>query len=339
MARKESLIEYATKRGVSRRAFLKFCAATSAALALPSGSSKLMAAALASSPRPSVIWLSFQECTGCTESLTRSYQPTVESLILDHLSLDYHHTLQAAAGAAAEQARYDAMSQSYGNYVLVVDGAIPTADGGAWSTIAGVTNLHMLAETAEGAALIIGVGTCAAFGGLPAARAVFRANPNQSGASGVDELMSRKLIAERPLVNIPGCPPIPEAITGVIAHYLAFGTLPDLDARKRPLAYFGTTIHDACPRRTSFQKKYFAKAFDDEAARNGACLFELGCRGPSTHSACPKQRWNGDTSFPVHSGHGCLGCSEPSFWDQGLAVGGGKFVSSSFYPDFPPSSP
>jgi hydrogenase small subunit len=341
MTKKEPLMEYLSKRGVSRRSFLKFCAVTSSALALPAGAAKVMANALAAAPRPSVIWLSFQECTGCTESLTRAYEPTVESLILDQLSLDYHHTLQAAAGEAAEKSRLDAMQQNYGSYVLVVDGAIPTADGGAWSTIAGMTNVQMLRETVEGAAVVIAVGTCAAFGGLPAAAAVYQASPNQSGASGVADLMSQGQVAQQPLVNVPGCPPVPEVITGVVAHYLTFGTLPELDQHQRPLAFFGSSVHDACPRRGNFSAGYFAKAFDDDAARNGACLFELGCRGPETHNACPQQRWNGGTSFPVHSGHGCLGCSEPDFWDKGMRVASVSsastaFAGSSFYPDVRP---
>ena len=330
MSNNESLSTYLASRGVSRRAFLKFCAVTSSTLALPMGSGRFMAEALAASPRPSVIWLSFQECTGCTESLTRSFEPSVETLILDHLSLDYHHTLQAAAGERAEDARREAMAANAGAYVLVVDGAVPTRDDGEWSTIAGETNLQMLAETLADAALVIAVGTCAAFGGLPAAA------PNPSLASGVDALMTQGSVAQKPLVNVPGCPPVPGVITGVIAYYLAYASLPELDARKRPLAYYGSSVHDTCPRRENFLNGYFAKAYDDAAARNGACLFELGCRGPTTHNACPTQRWNGGASFPMHSGHGCLGCSEPSFWDRALALDGASFEGSSFYPDLPP---
>ncbi len=61
----------------------------------------------------------------------------------------------------------------------------------------------------------------------------------------------------------------------------------------------------------------FAKSFDDEGARQGWCLFELGCKGPVTHNACASLKWNGGTSFPIESGHGCIGCSEPDFWDKG----------------------
>jgi hydrogenase small subunit len=167
------------RRGLSRRAFLKFCTVTASALALPPEAARVMAQTLAST-RPTVIWLSFQECTGCTESVTRSYTPTLESLILSQISLDYHHTLQWAAGTAAEAVREsitDPASPVYGKYVLVVDGSIPSGDKAYWSAIAGVSNREMFLDAARGAALIVAVGTCAAFGGLPAA------SPNPSGAA------------------------------------------------------------------------------------------------------------------------------------------------------------
>jgi hydrogenase small subunit len=106
-------------------------------------------------------------------------------------------------------------------------------------------------------------------------------------------------------------------ITGVLAHYLTFGALPELDELGRPKSFYGETIHDRCYRRPFYDQGKFAKTFDDEGARNGWCLFELGCKGPTTHNACATTKWNGATSFPIESGHGCLGCSEPHFWDAG----------------------
>jgi len=293
------------EQGVSRRGFLKFCATTASLMALPPSMVPAIAKALESARRPSVIWLSFQECTGCTESLTRSHAPTVEGLIFDNISLDYHHTLQAAAGHAAEAAREAAMEENKGKYLLVVDGSIPLGNPG-YSTIAGISNLEMLKEVAEHAAAIIAVGTCAAYGGLP------HANPNPTGAVSVEEI-----IKDKPIVNVPGCPPIPVVITGVLAHFLTFGKLPELDHLGRPLAFYGNNIHDRCYRRPFYDKGLFANTFDDEGARKGWCLFKLGCKGPVTYNACATTKWNDGTSFPIEAGHGCLGCSEPNFWDMG----------------------
>jgi len=212
----------------------------------------------------------------------------------------------AAAGHQAEEARHAAMKDNAGKYLLVVDGSIPLGLDGAYSCIGGRSNVDILKEAAEGAAAIIAMGSCASYGGIP------KANPNPTGAVSVSDI-----IKDKPIVNIPGCPPIPVVMTGVLAHYLTFGSLPELDEKGRPKAFFGETIHDRCYRRPFYDQGKFAKTFDDEGARQGWCLFELGCKGPVTYNACATVKWNGGTSWPVESGHGCLGCSEPDFWDAG----------------------
>lgn len=297
--------------GISRRAFLKYCMSLTSMMALPVSLAPVMARTLERIKRQSVIWLSFQECTGCTESLTRSHAPTIEDLIFNFISLDYHHTLQTASGEAAEAARKTAMESSRGRYLLIVDGSVPVNDSGVYSTIAGITNLDMLGTCTRDAAAIIAVGSCAAFGGLP------QADPNPTGAASVGELMERGMIAHKPLVNISGCPPLPKAISGTLAYYLMFNHFPKLDELKRPLAVYGNTVHDRCSRLHFYEQKKFAKSFDDEGARKGWCLYELGCKGPLTHNACATVKWNRGTSYPIESGHPCLGCSEPGFWDKG----------------------
>ncbi len=314
----ETLLDVLRRRGISRRSFLKFCAAATSLMALPPAMTSAVAEALAKARRPSVIWLSFQECTGCTESLTRSHSPTLENLIFDAISLDYHETLLAAAGTAAESARVNAMKEAWGKYLLLIDGSVSTKDGGIYSTVAGKTNLETLKEAAAGAAAIVSVGTCSSYGGLP------HANPNPTGAVAVSDI-----IKDKPIINVPGCPPIPVVITGVLTYYLTFGTLPELDDLGRPKSFYGESIHDRCYRRPFYDQGKFAKTFDDEGARNGWCLFELGCKGPITHNACATTKWNQGTSFPIQSGHGCLGCSEPDFWDAGSFY---KTLSTPIHP-------
>lgn len=301
-----TLGEALSRRGISRRAFLKYSSYLASIMALPASASQAIAQGLAKAHRQSVIWLSFQECTGCTESITRSYSPTLEDLIFDLISLDYHHTLMSVSGEAAEKAREAAMKENKGKYIVVVDGSVPMKDGGVYSTIAGRTNLEMLQETARDALAIVSVGTCAAFGGIPLA------NPNPTGAAAISDI-----IKDKPVINIPGCPPIPEAMTGTLAYLLSFGKLPEVDHLGRPKAFFGETIHDRCYRRPFYERGMFAETFDDEGARKGWCLYKVGCKGPIAYNACATLKWNGGTSFPIQSGHGCLGCSEPHFWDKG----------------------
>ena len=301
----ESLGKALSSNGISRRGFIKYCSTLASLLALHPSMASKVAQSLEKAQRPSVIWLHFQECTGCTESLTRSHAPTVESLIFDYISLDYHETLLAAAGDAAEKAMEEAIHAHKGKYLLVVEGSIPL-DNPGFSTVAGQSNLDVLKRTAKDAAAIVAVGSCASFGGLP------NADPNPTGAVSVSDIIKDKAI-----INISGCPPIPVVITGVLAHFLIFGVLPDLDEFGRPKTFYATTIHDRCSRRTFYDKGLFAESFDDEGAKQGWCLYRLGCKGPTTHNACATVKWNDQTSWPVEAGHGCLGCSEPKFWDGG----------------------
>jgi hydrogenase small subunit len=197
------------------------------------------------------------------------------------------------------------MKDNWGSYLLIVDGSIPTGNPG-YGTIAGVSNLDMLQEAAKGAAAIVALGSCAAFGGIPMAR------PDPTGAVPVSAI-----VKDKPIVNVPGCPPIPVVITGVLMQYLTFGKLPELDALGRPKAFYGQTVHDRCYRRPFYERGEFAETFDDEGARKGWCLYKLGCKGPTTYNACATVKWNDGVSFPIEAGHGCIGCSEPRFWDAG----------------------
>ena len=308
-----SVYDDLNRQGVSRRSFLNYCSYMASLLALPPSAASAIAQTLTTSPRPSVIWLSVQECTGCSESLLRSFEPTLEGLIFDQFSLDYHHVLQAAAGAAAEEARDQAIRRNYGKYVLIVDGGIPMGQGGVLSTTGGKSGLELVRTAARGAALIVAVGSCAAYGGIPAAAP----NPTDSGGA-LDAL--RALIDQgaikAPIINVPGCPPVPEVMTGVIVYFLTYGRSPPLDDLGRPVPFFGRTVHDDCPRLPFFNQGLFAQTFDDEGARKGYCLKDLGCKGPTTFNACTTVKWNEKTSFPMFSGHGCLGCAQPKFWDR-----------------------
>ncbi len=309
MRKEQTLGEVLAAKGVSRRGFMKFCAATTTLMALPPTMVPQVAAALESARRPSVIWLPFQECTGCTESITRSHAPSIEGLIFDTISLDYQETLMAAAGHQADEALAEAMQSNFGKYILCVDGSIPTKDK-AFSCVAGKSSYDTFVEAAKGAAAIVAIGSCSSFGGIPAAL------PNPTGAKSATDVLTEAGI-DKPVINISGCPPIPTAITGVLAQYLTFGTLPELDHLNRPKAFFGQNIHDRCYRRPFYERGQFAETFDDEGAKKGWCLFKVGCKGPVTYNACATIKWNGGAGFPIEAGHGCLGCSEPGFWDWG----------------------
>jgi hydrogenase small subunit len=263
-----------------------------------------VAEALAQQKRPSVIWLQLQECTGCVESVLRTAEPTIGDLVLDIVSLDYQHTLMAAAGHQSESALASAMAANRNEYLLVVTGSVPLKAGGIYTTIGGRTAEEILREAGRGAKAVLAVGACAHWGSVQAAR------PNPTGAVGVDAIIRNK-----PVVNIAGCPPIGDVVTATIVHYLTFGRMPALDGDGRPLFAYGARIHDQCPKRANFDAGQFVERFDDEAARKGWCLYHVGCKGPATYSPCPIFLWNTRTSWPIGAGHPCLGCTERHFWD------------------------
>jgi len=300
----DSLGEHLERTGVSRRDFLEFCGQMSVVLGLGSLGAPKVAHALETVKRPSVIWIQLQECTGCVESVVRTASPTIGDLVLDLVSLDYSHTLMAASGQAAEDALQKAMKDNFGKYVLVVTGSVPLNEGGIYLTIGGRTAHTVLEEAAKGAAAVIAVGACAHWGSVQAAR------PNPTGAVGV-----REIVKDKPVLNIAGCPPIADVVTATVVHYLTFNRLPDADPEGRPLFAYGARIHDQCPRRANFDAGQFVEKFDDENARKGWCLYQVGCKGPATFSPCPILQWNDTTSWPIGAGHPCLGCTEPHFWD------------------------
>ena len=300
----QSLGDHLAERGVSRRDFLEFCGSMCAVLGISSTMLPKVAAQLEAIKRPSIIWLQLQECTGCVESVLRTAEPSIGDLVLDMVSLDYQHTLMAGAGEAVERAKADAMAANKGKYILVVTGSIPLEANGMYLTIGGRTGREILEEAARDAAAIVGVGACAHFGSVQAAR------PNPTGAVGIN-----KIITDKPVVNIAGCPPIGDVVTATLVHFLTFGRLPEMDSEGRPLFAYGKRIHDQCTRRAHFDAGQYVEVFDDEAARKGWCLYKVGCKGPEVFSPCPIFQWNTRTSWPIGAGHPCIGCTEPYFWD------------------------
>jgi len=285
---------------LDRRSFLKICTLAAAAVGLPYSAGVKMAEAAAAGKKPSVIWLSFQECTGCTETLLRTRHPGLAELILDLVSLDYHEALMVPSGHLAEEARMAAMEANKGKFILVTEGAIPTKDGGIYCKVGGQTAVDMVTEAAEMAGAIIAIGSCASFGGIPAA------DPNPTGAKGTPGILEGKTV-----VTIPGCPANPYNFLGVVLQYATFGTLPALDEKARPNFAYGRTIHEHCPRRAHFDAGRFVQVFGDEDHRQGHCLYKMGCKGPATHANCSTQHFGEVVdAWPIGLGHPCVGCTE-----------------------------
>lgn len=273
-------------------------------LALPASFTPMVARAAELTDRVPVIWLHMAECTGCSESLLRSDTPTIDSLIFDYISLEYHETVMAASGWQAEENLESAIEKYKGNYFLMVEGGIPVGDTEGYLTIGphGKTGRQIAAEACNNAKAILAIGTCSSFGGIQAA------HPNPSNAKPLHKITNKEVI------NVPGCPPSEKNIVGNVLQFLLFGK-PALDVYNRPKWAYGLRIHDLCERRGHFDAGEFVEHFGDEGAKKGYCLYKMGCKGPYTFNNCSRERFNQHTSWPIQSGHGCIGCSEPNFWD------------------------
>lgn len=150
------------------------------------------------------------------------------------------------------------------------------------------------------------MGTCASWGCVQAAR------PNPTQATPI-----HKVIHDKPIIKVPGCPAIPDVMSNIVAYILTYDQIPKLDSQGRPEVFYGKRVHDQCVRRAHFDAGQFVESWDDAAASLGYCLYKMGCKGPTTYNACPVTRWNNGVSYPIQSGHGCIGCAEQNFWDHG----------------------
>lgn len=289
-------------KGYSRRDFLKFCSYAAAITGISTAGVPKVVEAFETKLRKKVVWLHFQECTCCSESFIRSSHPVVGDIILNKLSLDYSETLQATSGHQAEQCRDEAIKD--GGHILLVEGAVPLGHD-MFCAIGGHSAKSIIQKCAKDADAVIAWGSCASNGCVQAAK------PNPTEATPIHEILDNKVI------RVPGCPPIAEVMAAVVTHLLVFGkdTI-ELDDRGRPKEFYSRRVHDTCYRRANYDAGLFVESWDDENAKKGYCLYKMGCRGPETYNACSTTKWNGGVSFPIQSGHGCIGCSEDGFWDN-----------------------
>jgi hydrogenase small subunit len=309
---------------VSRRDFMKLCSAVAVTMALPGTVVPEIAHAITSPNRPPVIWLHGSECTGCSMSLLRSEHPTLEKLIFDLISLDFHETISAGAGHQAEEALHKAVEENVGKFILVVEGAIPLHNEGSFCRVAGKNFVDTVKEIGAQAGAVVAIGSCATWGGVAAM------DPNPTGCVGVQEVLTDKTV-----VALPGCPPNPYNLLSTLIHYLTFKKLPALDAENRPKFAYGRLIHEHCERRPHFDNGRFARSFGDEGHRQGYCLYYLGCKGPVTYANCSTSQFGdaGSGCWPVGIGHPCFGCAE-----KGVGFNIPLFTTSPILHTTPPAA-
>ncbi len=295
--------------GVSRRSFLKGLTGTAAGIGLSQIFNPALISALEKGlENHPVLWIQGQGCSGCSVSLLNSVDPSIKKILLNIISLQYHPTVMAAEGETALENLYRVAEAYKGKFSLVVEGAIPLAANGKYCVCGEldhkeITMVDMTRELGEKAGSVLAVGTCAAFGGIPAAKG------NLTQASGVNKVF-KKYNIKTPVVNVPGCPSHPDWIVGTIAHLLTKG-LPKVDSYGCPTLFFGENIHENCPYLDYFEQDIYSKTFTDKKG----CRMDIGCKGPDTYADCFRRKWNSGMNWCVENAV-CIGCVNPGFPDS-----------------------
>lgn len=262
------------------------------------------------------VWISAGACGGCAISVLNTVAPSIKNILIDevipgvHISLKFQLNISAGSGDQVIKVLEDVGEQKQGEFLLIVDGVVSTADGGIFCTIGErgeerIPVRQWVVELGKKALAVMALGTCSCFGGIPGAR------PNPSGVKKLMDIYKEEGV-KTPLINVPGCPPHPDWFVGTLAKLLIAG-LPkpeDLDDWLRPKEFYGMLIHENCQRRAYFDEGKFAKHFGEPG-----CLYELGCKGPITYADCPLKQWNNGVNWCIRAGMGCQGCTQPEFPD------------------------
>jgi len=281
-----------------------------------------------------VFWLAGMSCDGCSVAVTGATNPSVEDLLAGRIpglprAVLHHPVLSVSAGAGFTRAFREAADGSLGApYVLVVEGSVPDdqafpKDEGYYSAM-GAGGFDPDSETDQpnrmtdwlvklspGAAAIVAIGTCATWGGIPAAAG------NVTGSMSVGDFLGgdyRSTLGV-PVVNIPGCSPVGDNFTEVVAGVLMFlqgmGPLPEFDELGRPAWQFKETVHRHCVRAGYYEEGTFAEMPGDQE-----CLVHIGCWGPVVQCNITERGAINHMGGCMVAGGACIGCTMPGFPDK-----------------------
>ncbi len=287
---------------VTRRDVLRIGASLAAGIGLGKSEHAVLASGLDKilSGQTKVLWLQGMSCTGCSISFLNTDEPGPLEVLTEIISLIYHSNISAIQGEQVASLIQQLVEE--GGYFLVLEGALPL--GMPEACVFDNRPLgELLPSVIKNAAGVIAAGTCAAFGGIPAAEG------NVTGADSVRRFMEQNnLPVENRLINCPGCPVHPQSLLGVVAYVLAKGYPKVNPELLTPDMFFKHSVHDECPRFHQWERRQFAKNFGEDG-----CLFELGCLGPLSHTNCSRRQWNNGVNWCIRAGAPCTACSSESF--------------------------
>jgi hydrogenase small subunit len=285
---------------ISRRDFLKWSVATAVALNIELDMDRVNTV-LAAETDPSVIWLNGSGCSGCTISTLNVTNPTtIDDILLNKISMKYNTTLMTASGDSSIQTLEQCANTYNGQFILVVEGAVPTGASGNYCIIGDqngspLTMQQVILKYGPMAKYVVAAGTCASFGGVSAT------SPNTTSCESVATVLSGRTV--NPVINLSGCPVHPTIMVQTLLDLILTGR-PSLDSNNRPTKYYSVTVHHQCPRRPEVK-----------VSQPGifGCYEKIGCLGPQCDNVCPSMKWNNGVNFCVTSNYPCIGCASPTF--------------------------
>ena len=266
-------------------------------------------------------------CDGDSIAMTAAQNPSFEDLLRGCLPgvppLVIHNAVFAyETGADFMRPWFEAAAGKLDPFIFVLEGSVPNEEicaGGSWATFGvdpttgePISTCAWIDRLAPRAAVALALGTCAAYGGIPAMRG------NPTGAMGLGDYLgagwSSRL--ELPIVNLPGCPVQPDNVTETLLHlaiHLAGrGQRLDLDEAGRPRWLFSRTVRQGCTRAGFAEQGQFARSPADDRG----CLVKLGCSGPGVRCNVPVRGWVGGVGGCPNVGGICVGCTAAGFPDR-----------------------
>ena len=277
-------------------------------------------------------WLAGGSCDGCSIAAVGATMPSVENLILGNLpgvpKVVLHHPVLSVVAGEKFMRPFHLAAQGKLNapYVVICEGSIlderiAASTGGYWSGMGveddengdpqPIPSAEWVTRLAKGAAAVIAVGTCATWGGIPAAAG------NPTNATGVMDFLGEDYRSSLglPVVNIPGCAPqgdnITETIAAVLLYLHGIGPLPEFDELGRPAWLFNETVHRGCTRAGYYEEGVFAENYGDKE-----CLVEIGCWGPVVQCNINLRGALNHVGGCMNVGAPCIGCTMPGFPDS-----------------------
>ena len=285
---------------ISRRDFLKWSVAAGVALNIDFDLANVNTV-LAAETDPPIIWIQGAGCSGCTISTLNVTTPTtIDDVLLNKISMKYNSTIMTASGDLAMQTLDQCATQYKDQFILVIEGAVPTGSNGNYCIIGEVNGVPLTMQQAvlkygPMAKYVVAAGTCASFGGVPAAFT------NNTACQSAKTILTGK--TTNPVVNLSGCPVHPTVLIQSLLDLILIG-MPTLDSNSRPTKYY-STIHDSCPRRSAQLGVPIGSAT--------GCFRSVGCYGPATQNVCPSMKWNNGQAWCIGVNYPCIGCSNPTF--------------------------